>query len=166
MQVLVEQRAQLENMLSGGGDHPGHDAHRVRQPDRPDDHHRQAADPVLGVLAQTSNNWVPGFEKMKVFSDKFRQGWRQGMDVFNLRGNLALAPTYSYTRADCPAYGGWKRPSCFTAPLIAVRPRSAGSADAGELSAAQGPDAATRHRRRAERKPGGRRAAVHPCPTA
>ena len=28
--------------------------------------------------------------------DKFRQGWRQGMDVFNLRGNLALAPTYPY----------------------------------------------------------------------
>jgi hypothetical protein len=77
---------------------------------------------VVGVLAQTSGNWLPGFQKMRAFSDKFQEGWDHEMDVFNLRANLALTPTYSYTRADCPQYGELKGPSCFTAPLIAVRP--------------------------------------------
>ena len=36
--------------------------------------------------------------------------------------NLSLTPTYTYTRADCPQYGQLKGPSCFTAPLIAVKP--------------------------------------------
>lgn len=122
MQVLVEQRAQLENMLSGGANTLGmtHTAFG-NQTDRMITIGKQLT-PVLGVLAQTSNNWVPGFEKIKVFSDKFHEGWLGGLNVFNLRGNLALAPSYSYTRADCPAYGELKGPSCFTAPLIAVRP--------------------------------------------
>lgn len=122
MQVLVEQRAQLENMLTGGAAtlDMTHTAF-ANQTDRMITIGKQLT-PVLGVLAQTSNNWLPGFQKMKVFADKFHEGWLPGMDVFNLRGNLALAPTYSYTRADCPAYGALKGPSCFTAPLIAVRP--------------------------------------------
>ena len=122
MQVLVEQRAQLENMLSGGATTLGmtHTAF-ANQTDRMITIGKQLT-PVLGVLAQTSNNWLPGFQKMKVFSDKFHEGWLPGLDIFNLRGNLALAPTYSYTRADCPAYGEMKGPSCYTAPLIAVRP--------------------------------------------
>ena len=122
MQVLVEQRAQLENMLSGGATTLGmtHTAF-ANQTDRMITIGRQLT-PVLGVLAQTSNNWQPGFQKLKAFSEKFHEGWLSGLDRFNLRGNLALAPTYSYTRADCPAYGELKGPSCFTAPLIAVRP--------------------------------------------
>lgn len=122
MQVLVEQRAQLENMLTGGATTLGmtHTAF-ANQTDRMITIGKQLT-PVLGVLAQTSNNWLPGFQKMKVFADKFPEGWHPPLDIFNLRGNLALAPTYSYTRADCPAYGELKGPSCFTAPLIAVRP--------------------------------------------
>ncbi len=122
MQVLVEQRVQLENMLTGGAAtlDMTHTAF-ANQTDRMVTIGQQLT-PVLGVLAQTSNNWLPGFQKMKVFADKFHEGWLPGLDVFNLRGNLALAPTYSYTRADCPAYGELKGPSCFTAPQIAVRP--------------------------------------------
>ncbi len=122
MQVLVEQRAQLDNMLSGGTTTLGmtHTAF-ANQTDRMITIGRQLT-PVLGVLAQTSNNWQPGFQKLKAFSEKFHEGWLSGLDSFNLRGNLALAPTYSYTRADCPASGELKGPRCFTAPLIAVRP--------------------------------------------
>lgn len=122
MQVLVEQRAQLENMLSGGSTTLGvtHTAF-ANQTDRMVTIGKQLT-PVLGVLAQNSGNWLPGFQKMNTFSQKFHEGWIDGLDVFNLRGNLALTPTYSYTRADCPSYGELKGPSCFTAPLIAVRP--------------------------------------------
>ena len=122
MQVLVEQQGNLDAMLTSGAStlSKTHDAF-ANQTDRMITIGHNLT-PVLGVLAQTGHNWVPGFQKVKTFSDKFDQGWLPDMDSFNLRANLALAPTYSYTRADCPAYGDLKGPSCFTAPLIAVRP--------------------------------------------
>ena len=122
MQVLVEQRAQLENMLSSGADTLGMTQTAfANQTDRMILIGKQLT-PVFGVLAQTSNNWVPGFQKLKGFADKFQQGWLPGTDEFNLMANLSLTPTFSYTRADCPAYGEMKGSSCFTAPLIEVRP--------------------------------------------
>ena len=122
MQVLVEQRAQLDSMLTGGANTLG-TAHTAlaNNIDRMITIGRELT-PVVGVLAQTSGNWVPGFQKMTTFSTKFFEGWNPVMDSFNLRANLALAPTFSYTRADCPAYGQLKGPSCFTAPQLAVRP--------------------------------------------
>lgn len=122
MQVLVEQRSQLDTLLSAGAGTLGTaETALVNQVDRMITIGKQLT-PVVGVLAQTSGNWLPGFQKMRAFSDKFQEGWDHEMDVFNLRANLALTPTYSYTRADCPQYGELKGPSCFTAPLIAVRP--------------------------------------------
>ena len=56
-------------------------------------------------------------------SDKwFDEVWMPDRDTANLRINPSLTPTYSYTRADCPQYGELKGPSCYTAPLVAVRP--------------------------------------------
>lgn len=101
--------------------------------------------PVVGVLAQTSGNWLPGFQKMRAFSDKFQEGWDHEMDVFNLRANLALTPTYSYTRADCPQYGELKGPSCRNRSADRGASGSAGSAVAAELPAAQGPHAPAGH---------------------
>lgn len=122
MQTLVEQRAQLDSMLTAGATtlDTTHTA-LANNVDRMITVGAQLT-PVLGALAQNSNHWVPGFQKIKNFSDKFPQGWNFDMDVFNLRANLSLTPTFSYTRADCPQYSGLKGPSCFTAPLIAVRP--------------------------------------------
>jgi len=122
MQVLVEQRAQLDSMLSGGATTLGTtNTALTNHIDRMITIGRELT-PVTGVLAQTSGNWLPGFQKLKVFADKFPEGWVNEMDVFNLRSNFALQPTYSYTRADCPMYGELKGPSCYTAPLIPVRP--------------------------------------------
>ncbi len=122
MRVLVEQRAQLDTMLTAGTRtlNTAHTAlaNHVDQMITISEH----LTPVTGVLAQTSNNWLPGFQKAKVFSEKFPNGWDPEQDTFRLRINLSLTPTYSYTRADCPSYGALKGPSCFTAPLIVVRP--------------------------------------------
>jgi hypothetical protein len=52
----------------------------------------------------------------------FEEAWDPDLDTGNMRVNLSLTPTYTYTRADCPQYGQLKGPSCFTAPIIAVRP--------------------------------------------
>ena len=122
MQIVVEEQANLDAMLSSGAATLGttHTAF-ANQTDRMITIGRNLT-PVLGVLAQNSQHWVPGFQKLKRFSDKFPEGWLPEMDVFNVRANLSLTPTYSYTRADCPQYGELKGPSCFTAPEIAVRP--------------------------------------------
>jgi ABC-type transporter Mla subunit MlaD len=122
MQVLVEQQGNLDAMLSSGTSTVNNtQAAFANHADRMVTIGRNLT-PVFGVLADTSGNWLPGFQKMKRFSEKFFEGWLPEMDSFNLRANLALTPTHTYTRADCPSYGELKGPSCFTAPLIAVRP--------------------------------------------
>ncbi len=79
--------------------------------------------PVVGNLADTSHHWLPAFRKLNGLSDKFlTEVWRPERDVGNMRMNLSLTPTYTYTRADCPQYGELKGPSCYTAPLVVTRP--------------------------------------------
>lgn len=122
MRTLAEQRAQLDTMLAAGANTLGTTRTALSNHiDRMIVIGKQLT-PVTGVLAQTAGNWVPGFQKLRTLTDKFNEGWVFDMDAFNLRANLALTPTYSYTRADCPQYGELKGPSCYTAPLIAVRP--------------------------------------------
>ena len=79
--------------------------------------------PVLGVFALHSDKFVPIFTRLNRLSDKFfEQVWDPELDTGNMRVNLALTPSYTYTRADCPRYGQLRGPSCYTAPTIAVRP--------------------------------------------
>ncbi|QZH62800.1 MCE family protein [Mycolicibacterium farcinogenes] len=123
MQTLVEQRSQLNTMINAGINtvgttHTALDNHTDRLV-------KTTADltPVLGVLADTSRNWVPAFVKLNQLSGKFFEHvWIAEHDFGNMRINLSFTPSYSYTRADCPQYAGLKGPSCFTAPLVPTRP--------------------------------------------
>ncbi|CQD08423.1 mce related protein [Mycolicibacterium conceptionense] len=123
MQTLVEQRAQLNTMINAGINTIG-TTHTAL-----DNHTDQLVKttanltPVLGVLADISNNWVPAFVKLNQLSGKFFEHvWIAEHDFGNMRINLSFTPSYSYTRADCPQYAGLKGPSCFTAPLVPTRP--------------------------------------------
>jgi ABC-type transporter Mla subunit MlaD len=123
MQALVQQRTQLDSLISGGANTLGTtNAALTNQTDRLITISSKLT-PVFGVLAQTSHNWLPGFQKLGDLSDKFmNEVWIPEVDTPNMRINLSLTPSYSYTRADCPQYGALKGPSCYTAPLVAVRP--------------------------------------------
>ncbi|ALI28885.1 MCE-family protein Mce1A [Mycolicibacterium fortuitum] len=123
MRTLVEQRSQLNTMINGGINTVG-TTHTAL-----DNHTDQLVKttsnltPVLGVLAETSHNWVPAFVKLNQLSGKFFEHvWMPDHDFGNMRVNLSLTPSYAYTRADCPQYGGLKGPSCYTAPLVPTRP--------------------------------------------
>lgn len=123
MQTLVEQRAQLDELLASGVTTLG--TVNTALTNHIDQMITIGAHltPVAGVLADQADNWLPGFQKMDRLSQRFLgEAWIPEMDVLNLRMNLSLTPTYSYTRADCPRYGELKGPSCYTAPLVAVRP--------------------------------------------
>lgn len=123
MQVLVQQRAQFDNLISGGASTIGTTNEALTNQTERLITITRSLTPVFGVLAQTSNNWLPAFEKLGTLSNNFmEQVWIPEVDTPNMRINLSLTPSYSYTRADCPQYGELKGPSCYTAPLIAVRP--------------------------------------------
>ncbi|MGO9102981.1 MAG: MlaD family protein [Mycobacterium sp.] len=122
MQTFAETRGQLAALLSGAD-------HTVGTTRQSFDNHidqliRITTDftPVLGVLAQKSNNFLPGVVKLDNLANKFMdEVWMPENSVGNMRVNLSFTPTYPYTRADCPHYGELKGPSCFTAPLVPVR---------------------------------------------
>ncbi len=123
MHTFAETRGQLATLLTGA-DHTIGTTHRSF-----DNHIDQLIritgelTPVLGVLALRSNNFVPAVTKLDNLANKFMQEvWMPDKGVGNMRAMFSFTPTYPYTRADCPHYGELKGPSCFTAPLVPVRP--------------------------------------------
>jgi len=123
MQTLAETRGQLVSLLSGADYTLG--TTRQSLDNHIDQLIKITADftPVLGILAMKSNNFVPAVTKLDNLANKFMdEVWVPGNDVGNMRAMLTFTPSSTYTRADCPHYGELKGPSCFTAPLIPVRP--------------------------------------------
>ncbi|MGV0047969.1 MlaD family protein [Mycobacterium colombiense] len=123
MQTLVEKREQFRSLVTGshhtfGVSRQAFDNHTDQLIEM-----TQHLTPALGVFALHSDKFVPIFTRLNRLSDKFFQEvWDPELDTGNMRVNLALTPTYTYTRADCPRYGQLLGPSCYTAPTIAVRP--------------------------------------------
>ena len=123
MQTLVQQRAQLTDLITGGVHTVG--TTHTALANHIDQLVKITSDmtPVIGQLADTSGNWVPAFVKLNQLSQKFfDEVWIPEVDTGNMRVNLSFTPSYTYTRADCPQYAGLKGPSCFTAPLVPTRP--------------------------------------------
>ncbi|WP_166902304.1 MlaD family protein [Mycobacterium sp. DL440] len=123
MQTLVEQRSQLTALINGGINTT--DTTHTSLANHSDQLVKITSEmtPVVGELAQSSDNWVPAFVKLNQLSTKFFDNvWMPDHDFGNMRVNLSFTPSYTYTRADCPQYAGLKGPSCFTAPLVPTRP--------------------------------------------
>ncbi|BBY59281.1 MlaD family protein [Mycolicibacterium sarraceniae] len=123
MQVLAEKRSALTTLLTGS-------AHTVGTTRTAIDNHidqltgiTNHLTPVLGSLAMNAGKFVPAFTKLNNLSRKFfEEVWIPELDTGNMRVNLSLTPSSTYTRADCPRYGQLLGNSCHTAPQIIVRP--------------------------------------------
>ncbi|BBY01305.1 mammalian cell entry protein [Mycobacterium seoulense] len=123
MRTFAETRGQLASLLSGADDTVGTTRQSIGN--HVDQLIRITTDftPVLGVLAQKSNNFVPAVTKLDNLANQFmEQVWNPETNLGNMRAILTFTPSSTYTRADCPHYGELKGPSCFTAPLVPVRP--------------------------------------------
>ncbi len=123
MRTFAETRGQLTTLLTGV-DHTLGTAHQALAT-HVDQLIRTTSDftPVLGVWAQKADVFLPAAVKVDNMATKFMdEVWMADIGMFNARVNIAFTPSYSYTRADCPHYGDLKGPSCYTAPLVAVRP--------------------------------------------
>ncbi|MGV0625690.1 MlaD family protein [Mycolicibacter minnesotensis] len=123
MRAFAQKRAELAALVTGG-------QHTVGVTREALDNHTDKLiqithdlTPVVGVLANNADKFVPIFTKVNGLSDKFfDQLYHPKLITKNMRANLSFTPLHTYTRADCPQYGELKGPSCFTAPMIPVRP--------------------------------------------
>jgi hypothetical protein len=122
MQTFAETREQLTSLISGADSTLGTSYQSLNN------HIDQLIGittdftPVLGVLAQNSHNLLPAVIKTDNLANKVMETIVTPDGLGNAHGILSFTPTYSYTRADCPRYGELKGPSCYTAPLVPVRP--------------------------------------------
>lgn len=123
MRAFAEKRAELASLVAGG-------QHTVGVAREAFDNHvdqliqiTHDLTPVIGVLASNADKYVPIFTRVNRLSDKFfDQLYDHRLITGMMRANLSFTPLHTYTRADCPQYGELKGPSCFTAPMISVRP--------------------------------------------
>lgn len=123
MRAFAQKRAELASLVSGG-------QHTVGVAREALDNHvdqliqiTHDLTPVIGVLANNADKFVPIFTRVNRLSDKFfDQLYDPKLITRNMRANLSFTPLHTYTRADCPQYGEVKGPSCYTAPMISVRP--------------------------------------------
>ncbi|MGY4711723.1 MCE family protein [Mycolicibacterium sp. CBM1] len=123
MRTFAETRGQLTSLLAGT-DHNLDTTHQALER-HVDQLIRITGDftPVLGVLALKSPAFLPAAVKIDNLATRFmNEVWMPDRAVANARVNISFTPSYSYTRADCPRYGTLKGPSCYTAPLVPVRP--------------------------------------------
>lgn len=123
MQTLAEKREQLTSLVHAGLTTVGTTKQAF------DNHTDQligittGLTPPVGVFAKNADKFVPIFRNLnKLSRNWFEQMWMADRDIPNMPIAVTLAPSYTYTRADCPRYGQVKGPSCFTAPEQVVRP--------------------------------------------
>jgi virulence factor Mce-like protein len=123
MRTLAEKRSELTDFLSGGLSTVG------RLGDAFDNHTDRLIaittelTPVVGVLADNADNikTIP-YNMVGLVGKVMDQVWNYDTNQLQARGIIALTPTRTYVRADCPRYGELAGPSCQTAPEIPVAP--------------------------------------------
>ncbi|MDO3333935.1 MlaD family protein [Mycobacteroides abscessus] len=79
--------------------------------------------PVVGTLADHGGNIHSIVENAQAVVTNFvDQGWNWDTSQPQIKAVIALTPTRTYVRADCPRYGDMLGPSCSTAPEVPTAP--------------------------------------------
>lgn len=123
MRTIVEKQAQLTAFLSGG-------LRTVGTLGDSFDHHTDRLigittqlTPVIGVLADSTDAIRQMGDNVQMVVAKVMDGaWNYDTNQLQAKGIIALTPTRTYVRADCPHYGELRGPSCDTAPEIPTAP--------------------------------------------
>ena len=123
MRTFAEKRLQLADFLSGGlrttgslGDAFDH------QTDRLITISTEMA-PALGVIAEHANEFHGISTRMRDLANKFYdEAYDPDTRLFTMKAAVALTPSRTYVRADCPRYGALEGPSCQTAPETPTAP--------------------------------------------
>ncbi|QRY45955.1 MCE family protein [Mycolicibacterium boenickei] len=123
MRTLAEKQVQLTNFLSAAsgtiqnvGDAFNNQSDRLINI-------TTKLTPVLGTLADHGGTihsiLMNAQELVTTFVDG---GWNWETNQIQAKAVVALTPSRTYVRADCPRYGDMLGPSCFTAPEVPTAP--------------------------------------------
>ncbi len=123
MQTFAEKRQQLTDFLSGGlrttatlGDAFDHQTDRLIVIGT-------ELSPALGVIADQANQFPGISTRLQRLANKvYDEAYDPGTHQLTIKAVIALTPTRSYVRADCPRYGSLEGPSCQTAPEVPTAP--------------------------------------------
>lgn len=123
MRTIAEKRVQLTDFLSAGlattgtlGDAFEHQADRLVTITS------QLA-PTLGVLSDHADEFHGVSTKLQTLANKFYdEAWNPDNNLLTVKVIIALTPSRTYVRADCPRYGALEGPSCRTAPEVPTAP--------------------------------------------
>ncbi|MEZ0362685.1 MlaD family protein [Mycobacterium sp. pUA109] len=124
MKTIAEKSQQLSHLLTGGLGTTGTLATALENQSERIITISTQMTPVVGVLADHADEFHGVSTKLEVLANKvYDIAWDPDIKV--LRGGkaaIALTPSRSYVREDCPRYGDMVGPSCFTAPEVPTAP--------------------------------------------
>ncbi|ODR09533.1 mammalian cell entry protein [Mycolicibacillus koreensis] len=135
MRTLAEKRSAITGFLAGGLNTTGIIGGALdNQADRIITISNELT-PTLGVLAEHSDEFHGVSNRLQVLANKFYdEAWDPEGNMLILKAAVALTPSRTYVRADCPRYGELEGPSCQTAPETPTAPDLYPSLDSVDAS--------------------------------
>lgn len=123
MRTLAGERVALTNFLSAAGRTVGTVGDAFdNQTDRLINISNQLT-PVIGALADYPTAIHQIITNAQVLVTKVAdKAWNYDTNQVRAKAVVALTPTRTYVRADCPRYGDMLGPSCYTAPEVPTAP--------------------------------------------
>lgn len=123
MRTLAEKRSQLTSFLSGGiATSTTVGGALDNQTDRLITISNEMT-PTVGLLAEHAADFHGISTRMQTLANHFYdEAWDPQTNLLTLKAAVALTPTRTYVRADCPRYGELAGPSCHTAPETPTAP--------------------------------------------
>jgi virulence factor Mce-like protein len=123
MKTLAEKRSALSDFLSSGVNTMGRVGDSFdNQTDRLIGITTKLS-PVMGVLADRAGTLNAIAVRLETLVKNVMDiAWNYDTNELQAQAVIALTPTRTYVRADCPRYGNLAGPSCFTAPEVPTAP--------------------------------------------
>lgn len=123
MATIAEKGPQLSSLLTGGTDTATTLANALEnQAERMITITTQLT-PALGVIADHADEFHGVSTKLQTLADRvYDVIWDPNEKLLQVKAALALTPSRTYVRADCPRYGELAGLSCATAPEVPTAP--------------------------------------------
>ncbi|MEB3048932.1 MCE family protein [Mycolicibacter sp. MYC123] len=123
MATIAEKGPQLSSLLAGGTDTATTLAGALENQSERMITITSQFTPALGVIADHADEFHGVSTKLQTLADRIYDIiWDPNENLLQVKAAIALTPSRTYVRADCPRYGELAGPSCATAPKVPTAP--------------------------------------------
>lgn len=123
MATIAEKGPQLSSLLAGGTDTATTLAGALENQSERMITITSQFTPALGVIADHADEFHGVSTKLQTLADRIYDIiWDPNENLLQVKAAIALTPSRTYVRADCPRYGELAGPSCATAPEVPTAP--------------------------------------------